>query len=247
MKKYLLAIVVCASWAFVSNNLSEGVITYTVKTNMHKRIPPEQEEIKKMMPEWAEVENLLIFNDSESLFKPVAPDENVFDNQSADGTMRVMRRIQQNEYYANRDTGILTQLREFMGKNYLIKKESERIPWKLGSESKEILGYKCKNAFYTDEVQREIVAWYTEEIRMPIGPEKYQGLPGLILEVSINTDDQIFSATKIDFRTLKKNELKEPKNGKELSEEEYRAMVQEQMEKMGAQSGQGGFRMMIRN
>lgn len=247
MKKYLLAIFACASWAFISHQIDQGVITYTTKVNVHKRIPAEQEEMKKMIPEFNITENLLVFSGEESLYKPAPVDENPFDQGPGAGGPRMMRMVLQNEIYLDRSSEIMTQLREFMGKKYIIQKETNRIPWKLGQDIRQIQGMLCKNAFYTDENQREIVAWYTEEIRLPIGPESFHGLPGLILEVSINTDDIIISADKIDLRALKRNELRIPKGGQEITEEAYRAMVEEQMEKMGAQTGQGGFRMMIRN
>jgi GLPGLI family protein len=247
MRKYLLAMFVCASLAFISEKIEQGVITYSTKVNMHKRIPAEQEDMKKMIPEFSTNQSQLFFNETESLFKPVPPDENPFEQGPGIDGPRVMRMVLQNETYLDREEDLITQLKEFMGKKYIIKKESRRLPWKLGDESKEIQGYLCRNAFFTDENEREIMAWYTEEIRIPIGPEKYHGLPGLILEVAINTDDMIISADKFDFRALKKHELKLPKGGQEMSDEDYRAMVQEQMEKMGAQGGQGGFRMMIKN
>jgi GLPGLI family protein len=247
MRKYLLAMFVCASLAFISEKIEQGVITYSTKVNMHKRIPAEQEDMKKMIPEFSTNQSQLFFNETESLFKPVPPDENPFEQGPGIDGPRVMRMVLQNETYLDREEDLITQLKEFMGKKYIIKKESRRLPWKLGDESKEIQGYLCRNAFFTDENEREIMAWYTEEIRIPIGPETYHGLPGLILEVAINTDDMIISADKFDFRALKKNELKLPKGGQEMSDEDYRAMVQEQMEKMGAQGGQGGFRMMIKN
>lgn len=247
MKKYLLAMLVCASWAFISHQVEHGVITYSTKVNVHKRIPADQEEMKKMVPEFNVTESLLVFSGEESLYKPVPINENPFDQGPGDGGPRMMRMVLQNEIYVDRSSEIMTQLREFMGKKYIIQKETTRIPWKLGQDTKEIQGMLCKNAFYTDENQREIVAWFTEEIRLPIGPEIFHGLPGLILEVSINTDDMIITADKIDLRALKKNELRIPKGGQEITDEAYRAMAQEQMEKMGAQSGQGGFRMMIRN
>jgi GLPGLI family protein len=249
MKKYLLAMLVCASWAFVSEQIDQGVITYTTKVNMHKRLSSEQEEMKKMVPEFTSSQNQLFFNQSESLFKPVPPDENPFDQgPGADGP-RMIRMVLQNETYFDRDENMITQLKEFMGKKYIIKKETNRLPWKLEDETREIQGFICKKAFYIDENEREITAWYTEAIRFPIGPENFFGLPGLILEVAINTDDMIITADKIDFRALKKNELKMPKGGQEMSDGEYRAMVEEQMEKMGMQGGTGGggFRMMIRN
>lgn len=248
MKKYLLAILVCASWGFISNEVTQGVVTYTTKVNMHKRIPPEEEEIKKMVPEFNSTQNQLFFNELESLFKPLPVDENPFDqSEGSGGGPRVIRMVMQNETYINRDNEMMTQLREFMGKKYIIKNETSRIPWKLGVESKEISGFVCKNATYTDENQREITAWYTEQVRLPIGPEGFHGLPGLILEVAVNSDEIVITADKIDLRGLKKNELKEPKGGEELTDEAYKAMVQTEMEKMGVQGGQGGMRMIIRN
>ena len=256
MKKYILAILVCASWGFISSEVSQGVITYTTKVNMHKRIPPEQEEMKKMVPEFNTTQNNLFFNELESLYKPLPVDENPFDQSSGGGSstssgggggQRVIRMVMQNETYLNRDNDMMTQLKEFMGKKYIIKNEPSRIPWKLGQESREIAGYPCKNASYTDENKREITAWYTEEIRLPIGPEGFYGLPGLILEVSVNVDDIVITADKIDLRGLKKNELKEPKGGEEMTDEAYKAMVQTEMEKMGVQGGKGGMRMIIKN
>jgi GLPGLI family protein len=247
MKKYILAILVCASWAFISNEVSEGVITYTTKINMHKRIPAEQEEMKKMIPEFNTSQHMLVFNEMSSLYKAVPVDENPFDDQAGAGGGRlVMRMVNQNETYFDRGEDMMVLLREFMGKKYLTKNDSKRLPWKLGTDTKEIHGYLCKNAFFTDENEREVLAWYTEDLRIPIGPDRFHGLPGLIMEVNINQDEMVISVEKLDFRNLKKNELKEPKSGQEITDEAYRAMMQEQMEKMGAQ-GQGGFRMMIRN
>ena len=45
---------------------------------MHKRIPVEQEEMKKMISEFSSTQSQLFFNQTESLFKPVLPDENPF-------------------------------------------------------------------------------------------------------------------------------------------------------------------------
>lgn len=246
MKKYILVIFICASWAFVFSEISEGVVTYTTKINMHKRIPPGQDQVKQLIPEFSTNKTQLIFSGDESLSKPVPEDVNPFDQGPGGGT-RMIRMVVGSETYMNRDADMVTQLREFMGKNYIIKKDIQRIPWKLANETKEILGYSCKKAFYVDDNQREITAWYTEAIRLPIGPENYHGLPGLILQVEVNKDEIVITADKIDIRSLKKNELKEPKGGQEISEEGYRAMVEEQMKKMGAQSGPGGMRMVIRN
>ena len=247
MKKYLLAVLVCALWSFVSQEANEGLITYSTKINMHKRIPAEREEIKQMIPEFNITKNILLFNTNESLYKNSPEEENPFDQGSV-VNRTMIRTVPPYMTYLDRNESLVTQLREFMGKKYLIKKDQNRIPWKLLGETREIQGYPCKSATFTDENQREIKAWYTEDIRIPLGPDSFHGLPGLILEVGINEDEIIISVDNIEWRALKKNELKVPKGGQEVTEEAYRAMMEEQMKNMGIQSqGQGGFRMIIRN
>lgn len=247
MKKYFLAILICALWSFVSNQAEEGLITYTTKVNIHKNLPEERAELKKMIPEFNTTKNVLIFNTEESLYKSLVEEENPFE-QTAGGARMIMRSGGSNETYVDRNELTVIQLREFMGKRYLTKKEQTRIPWKLENDTKEIQGYSCKSASYTDENNRRIKAWYTEEIRIPLGPESFQGLPGLILEVTINDDDMVIRAEKIEWRALKKNELKVPKGGQEVTDEEYKALVEEQVKNMGIQQqGSGTIRTFIRN
>lgn len=247
MKKYLLAILICGLWSFISNQAEEGLITYTTKVNMHKNLPEEREELKKMIPEFNITRNVLLFNVAESLYKSLVEEENPFDQPSG-GNRMIMRTGSSNETYVDRNEQLVTQLREFMGKRYLIKKEQNRIPWKLENDTKEIQGYTCKSASYTDENNRKIKAWYTEEIRIALGPDSFHGLPGLILEVAINDDDMVISAEKIELRALKKNELKAPKGGQEVTDEEYRTLLEEQMKNMGIQQqGSGTIRTFIRN
>ncbi|MBW3467049.1 GLPGLI family protein [Arthrospiribacter ruber] len=247
MKKYILAVLACLLLSFISQQTEEAAIIYSTKVNMHKRIPEDRQEMKQMVPEYNITKNILLFNENESLYKSLPEEENPFD-QTSGGNRIMVRTISPNETYLDRDKSMVTQLREFMGKKYLIKKEQNQIPWKLEQDTKEVQGFLCKSASFIDENEREIKAWYTEDIRVSLGPESYNGLPGLILEVAINDDDMVISAEKIDWRALKKNEIKVPKGGQEVSEEEYMAMIEEQMKSMGMQpQGSGGFRMIIRN
>ena len=69
----------------------------------------------------------------------------------------------------------------------------EQLVWHLTNETKEILGYQCQKAILSKDSARElgtdpqlgdIVAWFTPEIDAQLGPWKYGGLPGLILEIT---------------------------------------------------------------
>lgn len=64
---------------------------------------------------------------------------------------------------------------------YTIEKPKQ-IVWNITPESKKISGYKCQKA--TGRFRgRDYIAWFTRDIPSECGPWKFNGLPGLILEV----------------------------------------------------------------
>ena len=67
-------------------------------------------------------------------------------------------------------------------------------------------------------------------------------LPGAVLAVDINSGERVIVAQQVELKNLKKNDLKKPSSGEKTTSAGFRAMVDEQMKKMG---GQGG--MIIRN
>ncbi len=218
----------------------EGVITYEAKLNMHRRIPPEREEMKKMMPEFRVSKEQLFFNEKESIYKPLIEDDS--DDLDNGGGMRVQIAKPYFEYYSNKETNEVVSQREFMGKNYLITKPLNIAPWKFANETKTILGFACKQAFYTSEdTHQTVTAWYSEKLRPFLGPNSYNTLPGAVLALDINNEEQVFVATQIDLRPLKKSEMKIPKGGQETTDEEFKKMMDERMKQMG------GHGMIIRN
>lgn len=68
--------------------------------------------------------------------------------------------------------------------------------WEITSETKIINGYNCKKAI-SRAFSGYFVAWFTEDIPVNAGPEKFDGLPGLILY--LNNGGQEFIAEKIDI------------------------------------------------
>lgn len=72
-----------------------------------------------------------------------------------------------------------------------------KLGWKISSERKSILGYDCQRATCTFR-GRDYEAWFTTEIPLSYGPWKFQGLPGLILEVADSKNEYHFTATGIE-------------------------------------------------
>lgn len=251
MKKLiiLLGILVCVTAANAVLGQTEGVITYETKVNMHRRIPPEREAMKAMIPEFRTTKEQLFFKESESLYKPVIEDseEDMSSTTTHSGGGMVFRmQMPTSETYLDRQTQARIVQQEFQGKPYLIVDTLKVSPWKFSFETKMIQGYECRQAYYTDESRpgqkMEITAWYTDKIAPFLGPERFHSLPGAVLAVDVNGGERVIVAQKIDLRPLKKNELKKPKDGEMTTSADYRKVVEEQMKKMGANGG-----MIIRN
>lgn len=221
---------------------TEGAITFEIKINMHRNLPADRQEMKNMIPEFRTNQDLLVFNANESLHKPIIEDEeDQFDNG---GGMRMRFARPMNEVYVNREQSKRILLQDFMGKKYLIEDSLSVMPWKFGTETKELNGYTCKQASYFNEERKQnIVAWYTDQLRPFLGPENFNTLPGAILQVDINEGERTITAKTIELRPLKKNELKAPSGGTRTTQEEFRKMMKEQMERMRA----NGANIMIRN
>jgi GLPGLI family protein len=91
-----------------------------------------------------------------------------------------------------------------------------------------------------------ITAWYTPQIPVSTGPKDYYGLPGLILE--INAGRTTMLCTEIVINPEENIAIKEPKKGKQVSRQEYNAIVKVKSEELREQfrarraSGGGGRR-----
>lgn len=263
MKRIVIAIGLLVSIAAartVFAQSAEGVITYEQKINLHRRLPPERENMKAMMPEFRTTKEQLFFKASESIYKPLIEDEEEPMGGGGGMQMRFMR--PNTEQYFNQETGKIVIKQEFNGKEYLIGDSVKMSPWKLGTDTKTILGYECRQAYYTSteevrtmrvvngtpepevrKVTQEITAWYTDKLRPFLGPERFNTLPGAVLAIDINNGERVIVATKVESRELKKNEFKIPSSGTKITQADFRKLMEEQMQKMRANGGG----MMIRN
>jgi GLPGLI family protein len=177
------------------------------------------------------------------------------------------------DLYKNFTQSKSIQTSELGGKNFLITDSIRQQPWKLSIETKQILGYNChkatrkinqpmmgmrrvtmtsgsgaptidtssKNKPAPKEI--EVVAWFADDIISPVGPENYGQLPGVILELNIDNGQTVYSAKEVK-KTVDAKELKEPKKGKVVTQQEYMKMMQELMSNQG---GPGMMRMRVDN
>ena len=74
-----------------------------------------------------------------------------------------------------------------------------------------------------------VTAWYTPQIPVSAGPERYWGLPGLILEINAGRTTMLCTEIVIILRVV---EIKKPSKGKEVSRDEYDVMMKKKSEEL---------------
>ncbi len=265
MKKIFFLLTASVSLTALNAQVKEGTIYYEQKVNMYKTIQDEQ--MRAMIPEFRTTKYMLLFSDSVSMYK-VVPEDEAPDPFAGGGGARVIMRMGAaggGDLYKNFAQSKSVQTSELGGKNFLIIDSIKQQPWKLSTDTRQILGHNCHKA--TRKVMQsgsgvirrmvmgggnttpdtttqkqipgkevEVVAWYADDIVSPVGPENYGQLPGVILQLDVDNGTTVFTATEVK-KTVDAKELKEPKKGKAVTRQEFSKMM---MDMMGGSGGPGG-------
>jgi len=225
--------------------------------------PERQAAMNEMIRKQFSKEYTLLFDQQESLYK-IQPQ---LDGPAQGGGTMVFVGMSDasSELYKNTKEKRFTGQRDLFGKAFIVKDELKEIEWKLESETKQIGKYTCYKATTTRTMERmviggndeeqeaesveiNIIAWYTPDIAVSTGPDRFWGLPGLIME--INEGKSKIICSKIVLNPEDVVEIKEPSKGKVLTEEEFEKMMaakMKEMEKMnrGGKKQEGAHQMKI--
>lgn len=206
-----------------------GIITYnraydwvSIMTKMPWMAEEDINRAKLNFSSWDKGEGtnyLLHFNSNESLYVKKEEEESDGRYSWSDSKFALQR---------NYKTGKVYDWIETLGKKYVIKDELPKYKWKILNEIREIEGYLCMKAETTDSIKNQTIhAWYTDAIPFNGGPEGFGGLPGTILELNINDNDVVITATKVDL-TVPDGKLPVPKKikGKEIDLITYNELLQ---------------------
>lgn len=130
------------------------------------------------------------------------------------------------------DKGSLSDYITMASKTYWV--EDTLVPqyWKIHNDLKEVAGHVCMKATWEDTLKKQkVVAWFAQDIPLQAGPERFCGLPGLILEADLNDGALLISADRITMRRMGK-ELDHPKKikAKKVKEEQYTQAIRKYMD-----------------
>ncbi len=251
MKSVLIAAGVLLSTSLIAQQ-KEGTIIYERKQNMHRSI---SEEMKAFVPEFRTTKQMLVFNEVSSIYKAIPEDEAPQPFSNGGGMVMRFGGGSNDETYFHFTEGKKLSSREVLGEQFLITDSVRKEKWKLSEETKSIAGHLCRKATLRtkaaaqtmritmggpssnnqtppQEKEIDIVAWYADDILSPSGPESYNGLPGVILEMDIDEGATVFTAVEVQAKADSKL-LKEPKKGKKVTPEGFRKAVNDIMQNMG--------------
>ncbi|MDO5608717.1 MAG: GLPGLI family protein [Capnocytophaga sp.] len=144
-------------------------------------------------------------------------------------------------YYTNSKSNTIIEFNPFVGNTVI----DQPLEWNITPEMKKIGKYNCikavayeqrpsrKGGFFTDKV----IAWFTTEIPVNFAPRRYNGLPGLVLEVE--KDRYIITATKIVLNPKKEVVLNVPEIGRTITQsEQYKRYEEREKERQRERANQ---------
>lgn len=254
----------------------QGVATYKTSRKLNIQIDSTKvnsamhEQMMEMLKKQFQKTFILTFDKESSIYKE---DEVLEQPQVGGTTMNVVMLGDgaSDILYKNTKENRFSNYTDLYGKIFLVKDSIETIEWTLENETKNIGQYTCFKATFSEEVEvmesgmsingdkdlsepqtrtetRVTTAWYTPQIPINNGPARYQGLPGLILE--INDGQQTIVCSKIVLNPEDSVDIKEPTKGKVVNQSEFDEIMekkqQEMMERYTPRNGREGETFQIR-
>ena len=271
MKSITILFLAFFSVATFSQKDFQGKAMYMSKTTMDmSRFGNEMTEVQKQqmmnrMKSFLEKTYTLTFTKTESSFK----EDVKLETPGTNGPMWGRSNGQGSIYKSLKDKEMIEDV-EMFSKRFLIVEKMEQPQWQLTSETKQIGNYTVykatmtiedktidfgsifgrRNNNQTDDKKNEpkmidVVAWYSPQIPVSAGPDRYWGLPGLILELNFGRTTML--CTEIVLNPEQKIEIQKPNKGDKVEREEYNKIIKEKTDELkerfqGRGNGMGGGR-----
>ncbi len=229
----------------------QGVATYQTQRHIEMKMDSTsgmnnemQKSIQEQLRKQFQKEYSLTFNGNEKIWKENA---SIAKPQMPTSGIQIHISTNDDELYHNLAESKYVQQTDLMGKPFLVTDSLKRPEWKLEKEIKNIGQYTCFKATLTEEITntfmtnatdetevkketRVTTAWYTLDIPVKHGPDKFWGLPGLILEV--NDGKMAMMCTKVVLNPREELVIETPTKGKEVDQKEYDRISEEKTKEM---------------
>lgn len=200
-----------------TNFLTEGKIEFERKTNLHKQLDNEDDAtwknmMKKMLPPTKSNYFDLTFSGSKTLY---APGREVVTTQKVPDWMEGP--ASDNTVYTDLQQQTFSSQKTVFEDVFNVTDTVRKIDWKITPDTRTIAGFECRKATAIIMDSVFVVAFYTEQITTPGGPESFTGLPGMILGIAIPRMNTTWFATKVAVANVNAATLTPSKKGKKTN------------------------------
>lgn len=196
MKKIFIAFTIM----FAQNTFAQSIIIEKAKIEFERQVniwagfPPGEfaDRMKQNTPQYSSSFFTFESDGKKSLYSPAV-------NKDAD-TRRgffMSSPASENIVYSDFENQTSVSLKNVFEKTYLIEDSLRNAKWKITNEFRQIAGFNCRRATTIIMDSVFVVAFYSDEIMIPGGPESFNGLPGMIMGLVINRLHTTWYATKV--------------------------------------------------
>ncbi len=225
MKSFYLIIII----SFFTNAVNaqqfvdKAVIEFEVNTNLKKMMSNNSwdEKMKENLSELKTSYWNFTFADNKSIYKfgRWSPKTRIPKYQKDED--------EENVWFHDFSNKTMCSQKLIASTSFVLTDSIANIEWKITNENREIAGYNCRKAVgkIFDDVY--VFAFYTDEITISGGPCSINGLPGMILGVTIPRLYTSFIATKVNLTLANTEEIKPIVAKKTYKSAELKTILQE--------------------
>jgi GLPGLI family protein len=235
MKKTIIAtafLLVTVYGSQAQQFISRGNIEFEVKTNMKKIWGGNSiwaEMMQENMPTFKTAYYKYTFANGRSLYKL-----DHFDDITIQKIPDFMKRDdEENEWYSDYTKSEINMKKTVVGTPFYIKDSLQKIQWRFSNESRIIAGFNCRKAIGKIFDSVYVFAFYTDEITITGGPGNINGLPGMILGVTIPRLYTSWIATKLTLEGADESKIKPQTAKKPTTTREFRGLLLERSKDWG--------------
>ena len=220
---FLLSALALAITTNAQRFINSGTIEYEVRIGNHKMIKGGTvwgDLAKQNLPEFSTLYYSLAFADNKSLYK--------FDRQNEKPKISLGFNMNNEDdtWYNDYSNKTYTNARYIVDDIYLLSGQLRNIEWKLSpTETREIAGFNCRKATGIIYDSVYVFAFYTDEVTTAGGPMGINGLPGMIMGLTIPRMYASWIATKLQLAADTKKIIA-PVKGKKKDPVELKTSVQ---------------------
>lgn len=172
--------------------INKAVVEYEMKVNVKKTMGNNSwdEMLKENMPQFKTGYFRYTFADNKSVYK--------FDHWDDKKVPEWMRKNdEENVWYFDYTNNRFNMLKNVFGSNFNVEDSIPVIEWRLTNENRIIAGFNCRKAVGKIMDSVYVFAFYSDEIAISGGPCSINGLPGMILGLTIPRMYASWIATKV--------------------------------------------------